>query len=147
MSGERLGTDPCASALVTAPSDSSSSERSITETLLDYARPLLAQVCESTTQQELLESMKLVVTIWNAMAVDAWGVGKAHLAELEAAMAGPDAPAELRAVFAEFVRRKRELFPRDLRAIAELAVVENGPGKFAISAQARLPQHLAARVR
>jgi hypothetical protein len=143
MSGRDLTTDPASGALVTAPLDGSGPERPISETLLDYARPLLAQVGESTTQRELLESMKLVVTIWNALTVDAWGMGKAHVAELEAVMAGPDAPAELRNVFAELVRRKRELFPGDLRAIAELDVVELGPGRFVISAQARLPPHLA----
>ena len=42
------------------------------------------------------------------------------------------------------VRRKRELYPDDLRAIGHFEVIQHGPGEFALRAEARVPEALAS---
>lgn len=111
----------------------------MTDTLLEFAQPLLALADENTTPEQLEELLKLVVTIWNAVVVDAWGQGTHHTAELEAAMAGEGSPPEMSSLFHEFLRRKRELFADDLRAIDQVAVEADGAGGLVVRAEARLP--------
>jgi nitrate reductase NapE component len=118
--------------------------RPIAETLKEYAAPLLAKVKEETTREELLASLRLVVTIWNALTVDAWGAGTSHEAEVQAVLAGPQAPRELAWLYDEFVRRKRELFAEDLRAIGSFDLIQHGPGDFSLHAEARLPESLGS---
>ena len=121
---------------------SSCSQRSMAETLVEFTRPLFAQADEQTTREQLLEVLKLAVTIWNALVVDQWGQGTNHLAELRAVVRAPDAPPELGTVFEQLVRCKRELFADDLRAVGEFDVVQEGSGSFTVRAEARLPPRL-----
>jgi hypothetical protein len=122
---------------------SDSGELPMTDTLLEFAQPLIALTDEGTTPEQLKELLDLLVAIWNAISVDAWGQGTNHVVELEAAMAGEGAPAELSTLFFEFSRRKRELFADDLRAVSNLQVESNGEGGFVVRAEARLPSHLS----
>jgi hypothetical protein len=111
--------------------------RSMTETLLSFAEPLLVEADAQLTRDQLQEILDLVVTIWNAVAVDDWGQGTSHTAELEAAMAGEQAPAELAALFHQMVRRKRESFADDPRAIGNVTIDLDGDGGLLVRAEAR----------
>jgi hypothetical protein len=106
--------------------------------LAEFAGPLFTHVDESTTRETLLEGLKLLVTIWNAVVVDAWGRGTNHTEELTAAASAGDAPPELLTTVEFFVQRKRAQYPADLRAVAEFDVVQDVPGRFSIHASARL---------
>ena len=57
-------------------------DRKISETLLDYARPLLEQVDEQTTQSLLEDGLKLAVTIWNAAVLEETTGADHYLAEI-----------------------------------------------------------------
>jgi hypothetical protein len=112
------------------------------ETLVEFVRPLLVELDEQTSQEQLLELMQLAVTIWNALVVDQWDQGTRHLQELEAVVSEADAPPELASLFAQLVRRKQELFADDLRAVGTFDVVPDGEGSFTVSAEGRLPRSL-----
>ena len=114
-------------------------ERPLAAVLADFAGPLFSRVDEGTTRETLLEGLKLLVTIWNAVVVDAWGKGTNHVAELKEVAASGEAPPELSTAIEFFVQRKQELFASDLRAVAEFDVAEDGPGSFSVHASARLP--------
>ena len=115
----------------------------MTDTLLEFAQPLLAHAGEELTGDQLKELLELLVAIWNAITVDAWGKGTRHAVELQAVMAGSEAPPELVTLFHEFSRRKLELFADDLRAVGKVEVEPDGEGGFVVRAEARLPAHLA----
>ena len=114
-------------------------ERPMAAVLADFTAPLFAHVDESTNRETLLEGLGLLVTIWNAVAVDAWGKGTDHVAQLQAAASEGDAAPELSSTVEFFVQRKRELFSTDLRAVAEFDLTEDTPGSFSVHASARLP--------
>ena len=57
-------------------------DRKISETLLDYARPLLEQVDEQTSQSLLEDGLKLAVTIWNAAVLEETTCADHYLAEI-----------------------------------------------------------------
>jgi hypothetical protein len=114
-------------------------ERPIAAVLAEFAAPLLSHVDESTTRETLLEGLELLVAVWNAVVVDAWGKGTNHTAELEAAASRGDAPPELSGAIEFFVQRKHELFAADLRAVSDFDLIEDRPGTFSVHASARLP--------
>jgi hypothetical protein len=114
-------------------------ERPMAAVLAEFAAPLFLHVDESTNRETLLEGLRLLVTIWNAVVVDAWGKGTDHIAQLEAVASEGDALPELSSTVEFFVQRKRELFSSDLRAVAEFDLTEDTPGKFSVHASARLP--------
>ncbi len=107
--------------------------------LAEFAAPLFTDVDESTSRETLLEGFELLVAVWNAAVVDAWGKGTNHIAALLAAAAAGDAPPELCSTVEFFVQRKRELYPADLRAVAEFDLTQDAPGSFSVHASARLP--------
>ncbi|MDD5501647.1 MAG: hypothetical protein PHH57_08250, partial [Candidatus Omnitrophica bacterium] len=52
------------------------SQRKISETLIDFAKPFLDIVDENTTEQEISAGFIVAITVWNSMVFDQWWSGE-----------------------------------------------------------------------
>jgi hypothetical protein len=98
--------------------------RSISETLLDFARPLLEHLPEDTTAAQRADVLRLAVTVWNAIVKDRRERGTRHLGEVRAQLEAAEEPGRtvMLSVLEALVARKRLLFEADLRVIGPYAV-------------------------
>jgi hypothetical protein len=51
-------------------------QRKISDTLIDFAKPLLDHVDENTTEEDIKAGFILAITVWNAMVFDQWWSGE-----------------------------------------------------------------------
>lgn len=110
----------------------------ISETLLEFAAPLLRDLPLKATPAHMDAALKLPWMVWNAMVLDdADGTGSKHLDEVRRAIATlPPAVAALE----ELVRLRRARFAHDPRLIGEVTVLEDSDGGgMTVRADARLP--------
>lgn len=120
--------------------------RKISETLLDFARPLLDDLPPDVTPERMHEALKVAVTAWNAVVLTAWEGERDWITETRAsllAQRGTGRDAALR-IFDALVRRKRKRrFAGDLRAVSDVHVrwAEDGE-ELRVAAVARLPEKL-----
>lgn len=105
----------------------------ISETLLDFAKPILDVLGRSSTLTELDQALKVAVTAWNSVIFDE-SVGRSdYVLRARSLLSGTPGPA---ALFDELVRRKRALFAGDRRLIGEVKVLEDEKGGTRVRAQA-----------
>jgi hypothetical protein len=91
----------------------------LNEVLLAYAEPFL-DVDGGMDDEELEEALEVASAIWNATVLDARTGGGEHLRELRVAYEADGWPPSQ--VIDDFVDRKRDAFPLDLRLIEHLSV-------------------------
>lgn len=117
-------------------------DRKISETILDFAEPVIGPVIGSNPPIAALTSMfQIIITIWNAhvMATPIWGQPDI-LAEVRRTIAGPGAPPELRIMFKLLSDRRLELFGTDYRAVGEWSVIADKGTGFKLRCDARMPR-------
>lgn len=112
--------------------------RKISETLLEFAEPLLANPPRDLSPQRLEHVLIAPITIWNAVILDDRGAMPGFLAQARArvALAQPSVPL---AIFDFMVERKRSCFGDDLRLIGRHSVRVDPDGTFHVQAEARMP--------
>jgi hypothetical protein len=115
------------------------SERKISETLLDFAQPILECVPENLPPQRLEEYLRLPITIWNAVIVDELGTMPGAVTQARALVARISNPLQI-AVFDSMVERKRTCFGSDHRLIGRHWVRVDPDGTLHIRAEALLPR-------
>lgn len=118
------------------------SERKISETLLDFAQPLLACVPENLPPQRLEEYLRLPITIWNAVILDELGTMPGAVAQVRSRVERSGNAIQM-ATFDSMVERKRTCFGRDHRLIGRHWVRVDPDGTFHIQAEARLSRSRA----
>jgi hypothetical protein len=115
--------------------------RKISETVLDFAAPLLNALGPNPDAAQLQNALAIAIAAWNAATIDAWKPGTTAEAESVraslAAAAGAD-PAAMLALFDGLLDRKRSLFAEDLRAVGKWEVAPSEKG-FALTADGYLP--------
>ncbi|WP_250508210.1 MULTISPECIES: hypothetical protein [unclassified Caballeronia] len=87
-------------------------ERKISETILDFGKPLLSKaIGEDTPIAAVREIYKLVVLVWNAhvAATPRWG-DPSYLQMLQQVAASPKTPPQARAAIGKLSHRWREQF-------------------------------------
>jgi hypothetical protein len=114
----------------------------ISETLLEYAAPLLAQMPPGASLQQQQAFFQVVITVWNALVVAQRG--KENLVpdvyrRLEA-MPQPGRTVML-AMVDVLVDRKRQHFANDLRAVGRWELRVKANGELSLWAEARGPSH------
>lgn len=112
--------------------------RKISETLLEFAEPLLANPPHDLSPQRLEHVLIVPITIWNAVILDDRSAMPGFLAQARArvALAQPLVPL---AIFDFMVERKRSCFGDDHRLIGRHSVRVDPDGTFHIQAEARMP--------
>jgi hypothetical protein len=123
--------------------------RTLSDTLLEFARPLLEHLPSDATPEQGEEVMRLAVTVWNAIVADRWERGTFHLREVHAHLEAAEEPGRtvMLSVLDALVARKRLLFEADLRAIGRFELSGSASGKLRVRAEARRPQELTSAAR
>jgi hypothetical protein len=112
--------------------------RQISETLLEFAAPLLEHPPDHLSPQRLEHVLIFPITIWNAVILDDRGAMPGFLAQARARVALAQPPVPL-ALFDFMVERKRSCFGDDHRLIGRHSVRVDTDGTFHIQAEAHLP--------
>lgn len=133
-SGRRSRASRRHSSSGTVRSAANSNRRKISETLLEFAQPVLDLTPPEATAADVEQRMKVVVLVWNAVVL-AQGGQHEFLAGLRTTLknAGTDMPAFIDML----VERKKELFGYDHRLVGEFSVRRSPDGTFTIRAEAR----------
>ena len=113
--------------------------RKISETLIDFASPILDSAPEGVTAEELKKGLVVAVTVWNAVVIEEWGFEQKYFDDIHKRLRSNPESAEL---IEALVERKRKKFAGDLRAISDFDVKVKKDGTFSISAEARIKESL-----
>lgn len=108
----------------------------ISQTLIEFAEPLLAMLEENYSQRELEGALKLAVNIWNACVLDQWQQTSQHVEAIQRAVSN-SGNAISTSIVAALIVRKRVHFGNDPRAITNECVIVRD-GNFVVRAEARL---------
>jgi hypothetical protein len=112
--------------------------REISETLLDFAAPVLKDLPVKATPAQMKAALKLPWMVWNAMVIDdADGGGSKRLDEVRRTLSKLPAALEM---LEELAARRRSAFAADQRMVGELTITQSDDGKLTVSAEARLPK-------
>lgn len=109
--------------------------RKISETLLDFAHPFIEIIDENTTQQDIENGLIIAVTVWNSLVVEVVQNNPSHLENLRNSILESDNP-EGWMMMEDLIKRKREKFADDLRAISDFSVTYSN-GNLNVRAEAR----------
>ncbi len=106
--------------------------RKISETLLDFAQPFVAQVDSKMPQETIRQGFNIAVTIWNAFVMDRVNGNSDYQAMMQEQLG---AQWEQNPLIRALVDRRKKLFADDMRFIAEHRVSFD-PGGYKVSAAA-----------
>lgn len=110
-------------------------DRKISETLIDFAEPIVAMIDGHTYEEDIRMGFKLAITVWNALVFDAVQGSQKYLNMLRQNL-GDQLHSE--PLIQGLIRRKRERFPEDLRAIGDHKITYQD-GELRVWAEARDP--------
>jgi hypothetical protein len=112
----------------------------ISETLLEYAAPLLEQMPPGPSLQQRQSFLQVVITVWNALVVAQWGE-QDLLPDVYRQLEAMPQPGRttLRAMVDALVERKRRHFAHDLRAVGRWELRVRANGELSLWAEARGP--------
>lgn len=105
----------------------------ISETILDFAKPIFDLLGRPATSAELDQAPKVAVTAWNSVIFDESVGGSDYVRRARSLLSGRPGPVTL---FDELVRRKRTLFAGDRRLISEAKVIDDEKGGTRVHARA-----------
>lgn len=110
-------------------------DRKISETLIDFAQPIVAMIDDRTTEEQVRQGFVLAVTVWNAVVFDAVDGNTNHLDTMRQHLASePEGTLLLRLL----VHRKKTHFANDMRVIGKCTVTYED-GDLHVTAEARDP--------
>lgn len=110
-------------------------DRKISETLIDFAKPVIEVIDENTTERDLRDGFTIAITVWNAHVLDTANGTRAYNEMIRKALG---AQFETNPLVQSLIRRKRDDFFEDMRAISDWTVrYENGD--LNLRAEARDP--------
>ena len=90
--------------------------RKISETLIDFAAPIVAMLDEHTREDQIRSGFIIAVTVWNALVFDAVRGDEKYLSMLRRSL-GERLDSD--PMVQTLIRRKRERFGDDMRAIGD----------------------------
>jgi hypothetical protein len=116
-------------------------QRKISETILDFGAPLLAEVHPDLPLDAIRTAFTIVITTWNAyvMAQDAWGHPE-HLEALKQLIYAETTPSELRDTFEALSTRWQAQFADDPRVVGDWRIVEGDDSGYDLHCDARAPE-------
>ncbi|MDC0710911.1 hypothetical protein POL68_20735 [Stigmatella sp. ncwal1] len=112
----------------------------ISQTLLEYAAPLLHQLPPEASLQQRQALLQIVMTVWNALVVAQW-VHQDMLSDLYRRMETLPTPDRtlMRTWVDTLVERKKQHFADDLRAVGRWELRLRPNGQVSLWAEARDP--------
>lgn len=140
-----LGLDPLGRPLADRELERSiGAGRKLTETLLDFARPMLDALpgADARSVRTLLE---FSIRVWNAIVDEETGGAAGFLAEIRAELLAGRTPSEIVTWHDKLVARKRELFRGDLRFVGNWNLRQDRGGVH-VEMETRVSAALQARL-
>ena len=124
-----------------ATAKKTSAPRKMTETILDFGRPLIERLGRDSKPETVHDMFQIIIIVWNAYvrAMPAWGHPESlqNLRELANDESNPEL---LRYAFGILTLRRVERFAHDARAVGDWAVSLNpDDGELKFGCQAVLP--------
>jgi hypothetical protein len=113
-------------------------QQSISATLLEFAKPILDQIDENTTEKDIAAAFIAAITVWNAMVFDQWWSGERCLDKVRSLVLERNDP-RITHLLETLAERKRKDFPNDLRAISGHSFSYRN-GALELHAEARMDQ-------
>ncbi len=110
-------------------------DRKISETLLDFAQPLIAIIDENATEKQIRDGFMIAVTVWNAHVMDKVRGNREFMSKIEGQIG--DLMNTL-PVVRSLIARKQEQFADDLRMVGNHTVSWKD-GALRVWAEARSP--------
>jgi len=116
-------------------------ERKLSETILDFAAPLLEPLGRTPELAEARRAVELAISVWNfhVMATPLWGKPK-FLAEAREKMCSPGPPQGLATLFEVLEQRRREHFGTDYRFVGTWTFESDATGGGTLRCEAMLPE-------
>ena len=109
--------------------------RKISETILEFGDPIIAELPENAPKEEMEAVMLLIVSAWNAVVLDDWNkTRKFEKAFLKSLM---PMPKEFESIPRKLIKRKKRKYSSDPRAVGNYWVIEKN-GELVFRAEARL---------
>ena len=109
--------------------------RKISETILEFGEPILEELPENASKEEMEAAMRLIVSAWNAVVLDDWNkIREFEKAFLEALI---PMPKEFESIPKKLIKRKKRKYSTDPRAVGNCWVIEKNGG-LVFKAEARL---------
>jgi hypothetical protein len=112
------------------------SVRKISETLIDFAQPIIEIIDEDTTEEQIKMGFVLVVTVWNSLVFEVVKNDPSYVETLWEAISEMEVE-DGAAIVEALIARKRKKFKDDLRAIADHSI-SYSCGHLNVKAEARL---------
>ena len=91
-------------------------DRKISETLLDFSMPLLEGIGNGATKQQIESVLRITYSVWNSVNFDSIKSGTKYVTMLRQTM---ETDIVGRGLIEELIKRKRNEFGDDLRLIGE----------------------------
>jgi len=112
----------------------------ISETILEYAAPLLEQMPPGPSLQQRRDFLQVVITVWNALVAAQWGEPDL-LPDIYRRLEAMPQPgrAAMRAMVDALVERKRRHFAHDLRGVGRWELRVKANGEVSLWAEAHAP--------
>ncbi len=108
--------------------------KNISDTIADFARPIIDQVNDTVTAEDLKSALNVAVAVWDAMILEESGEGGGFLDRVRETILNSDYPSFIEYVD-HLVERKREHFAGDMRAVIKFDVARGPDGTFRIVAE------------
>lgn len=140
-----LGLDPLGRPLADRELERSiGAGRKLTETLLDFARPMIDALAGSDARS-MRTLLEFSIRIWNAIVDEETGGAAGFLAEIRAELLAGRTPSEIVTWHDKLVARKRELFRGDLRFVGNWNLRQDRGGVH-VEMETRVSAALQARL-
>lgn len=107
----------------------------ISQTILEFGKELVLALPNNHSRTELESTMRLIITVWNAVVLDTWNKNNRFENELISTM--QDQPREMQIITKRLLKRKKKKFLNDPRAVGKHWVKEK-QGEVVFGCEARL---------
>ena len=116
-------------------------QRKMSETLLEFAKPLIDLLEGEASAAEMKKMIMMAVTVWNSAVLKEWSGEDRYLEMAHGLLSQADSHGP-RMMFDSMYERKRQYFSDDLRAVGDFEITTDLDGRFRLHAEARLPETL-----
>jgi len=107
----------------------------ISHTILEFGKSIILNLPEDHSKEDLEATMEIIITAWNAVAMDTWDNDSTFEKSLLDTL--NDMPLETKIIIKRLIQRKKNKFSNDPRAVGKHWVTEGNSG-FVFGCEARL---------
>lgn len=92
-------------------------DKKVSQIILTFAEPIISVLPEGYTKEEFDAVIKIALTVWNALAIDAWEKNNAH--ETAVLLATRQMPDEAKLMIKKLFKRKKSKFSSETWAVGD----------------------------